>query len=178
LKIVNLDISYYLTLIHNLNYLNAYIPTYFKSVLIYPLHKKDSKHNYKNYRPIATLNSISKIFEKISSKRIINYIESNNILSNNQVGYQKTLNSQTAIIKKRDYISKNLSNGHSTLGIYLDISRVFESVNHDILIIKLEKYNFKDLVLKWIANYLTDRTQVTIVNNTKSNVCKLTLRLP
>ena len=134
---------------------------------ITPVHKKDDVTNKSNYRPISGLPSCSKFFEKVIQRQIATYIEI--FLSPFLCGYRKGYSVQHALIvlieKWRISLDKRGYGG----AILMDLSKAFDTLNHDLLIAKLHAYGFDKISLKLIKSYLTNRWQRTKVNNSYSS---------
>ena len=111
-------------------------------------------------------------------KRLINFIQKFDILYNKQFGFRKNHSTETAIIdlvaKLTDAIDKN----KFTAGIFLDLSKAFDTVNHSIIIAKLRHYGIRGIALEWFKNYLTNRKQMVKFNNTISSKEKVTCGIP
>ena len=105
-----------------------------KIALVTPVYKANEKYKFQNYRPISVLSCFSKIFEKIMYKRMIKFIEINKILTNQQYGFRKRRSSEHAIIDIVDKISQAIDEGKLTIGIFLDLPKTFDTVDHKILL--------------------------------------------
>ena len=90
-------------------------------------------------------------------KRLNNFVEKNNILSEHQYGFRKNRSTELAIIEFIDKITKAIDKGQYTIGIFLDLSKAFDTINHSILIKKLEYYGIRGVALKWFENYLENK---------------------
>jgi retron-type reverse transcriptase len=88
-------------------------------------------------------------------KRLIKYVEKNNILSDHQYGFRKNRSTELAIIELVNKITKEIDNGKYTIGIFLDLSKAFDTIDHKILISKLEYYGIRGIARLWFENYLT-----------------------
>ena len=128
---------------------------------------------YTNYRPISILSPFSKIFEKCLHFQLYNYFSKNNLFCKNQFGFKKHVSTTNAVIDIYNEILMNLNEKKITCFIFLDSAKAFDSLNHDTLLKKLEKYGIRGLPLSLIRSYLTNRKQFTIVNNTTSDMNKL-----
>ena len=142
------------------------------------MYKNEDQCLFSNYRPVAVLPCLSQILEKIMYKRFINFIQKYDILYNKQFGFWKNHSTETAIIdlvaKLTDAIEKN----KFTAGIFLDLSKAFDTVNHSIIITKLRHYGIRGIALEWFKNYLTNRNQVVKFKNTVSSKEKITCGVP
>ena len=115
-------------------------PDKFKCTKITPIHKKDDCHLVENYRPISLLPSISKLFEKVVFDQIYTYFIENNYLSPNQYGFRKMHSTEHAVMEVADRITSELDRGNTSLTIFLDLSKAFDTLNFDILLDKLQYY--------------------------------------
>ena len=115
-------------------------------------------------------------------KRAINYIEKNHILHNNQYGCNRSTrrnrSTTMAIIHLTEKIKRAIENNEFTIGIFLDLSKAFDTVNHKILLQKLESYGIRGMPYKWFQNYLTVREQIVKFNNILSRKEKIKCGVP
>ena len=108
----------------------------FPSTLVIPLHKKNEKDLLDNYRPISLLPSISKVFEIIVYNQLYSYLTTNGILFKSQYGFRKLHSTETAAIELTDTLLQNLDNGDIPIAICLDLSKAFDTLDHDVLLKK------------------------------------------
>ena len=120
---------------------------------IIPIFKSGDSNFTANYRPISILPFLSKMFEK-SSARLDSYLKLNNILYTNQFCFRKNSNTSDAIIEFRDYVYSSLDKKRSTLAVYLDFSKAFDTVNHEILMSKLQHNGIRDVMLSWFVIFV------------------------
>ena len=153
-------------------------PEYLKKARIVPIYKRGPKSDVNNYRPISLLNIFSKIFEKIMKKFLTEYIESNNILSPNQFGFQRGKSTLDALILFTKNLYSQLDQSHHVLSIFVDFCKAFDTVPHDILLKKLEFYGIRGTLNKWFKDYLSNRTQQTMVNSCLSDSKQITFGVP
>lgn len=163
LKKISQYISSPLAYIMNLSIEQGYFPDRLKLSLIKPLHKKGSKTNIDNYRPIALTPIISKIFEKVMSKRLLEFLDKYKIIVNQQYGFRQNKSTTLAIYNLIKTVMTNLNNRIPSCAIFLDLSKAFDLVDHDILIEKMEKYGIRGPAKEWFRSYLSNRKQITRV---------------
>ena len=128
---------------------------------------KKAKELCSNYRPISILNPFAKLFEKCLLDQLNNYFVSNNLISPNQYGFKKNCSTNEAVLDIYNKLLDNMDKKLVSCSIFLDL-KAYDTINHTILIKKLEKYGIRGLPLQLLASYLTDRQQYTIVNQYKS----------
>lgn len=153
-------------------------PSFLKLSKIIPLYKKGDRTKICNYRPIAILSVFSKIFEKLLAKRIKNFLESCNILSPNQHGFREQHSTITALINILDFIYKHLDQGHKILGLFIDLSKAFDLVDHDILLNNIECYGIRGLCSKLLKSYLYNRKQFVDFVGTRSKELPIDIGVP
>ena len=125
-------------------------PDIFKIAQVKPLFKGGDRKVKGNYRPISLLPLFSKLFEKIIAKRLRSYFEANDILTYHQFGFRKSYSTELAATHLYDTLLKNLDRKDITCAIFLDLAKAFDSVNHKILLQKLEKYGVRGIPLKFM----------------------------
>ncbi len=164
--------------IYNCSFLSAAVPDSLKVAKVIPIHKKGNKSQPNNYRPISLLSTFNKLLEKIVYKRLYGFLNNNNILNDYQFGFRKGHSTILAITEIVDNIRNEVDNGNSVIGIYVDLSKAFDCVNHDILLNKLKYYGVRGHALDWFSSYLSSRSQVTYVNGTPSYSAKVRMGVP
>ena len=144
---------------------------------ITPLHKKLENILKENYRPVSLLPVVSKLFERIMQKQMKTFIE--RFLSPFLCGYRKGYNTQYALLAMIEKWKKSLDQKGGYAGaILMDLSKAFDTINHELLIAKLEAYGFGNHALETIHSYLSDRWQRTKVNNSFSTWRELISGVP
>ena len=129
---------------------------------IIPIFKQDDAFtDVNNYRPIALLSNFNRIFEKIVFKRIESFIEQKNLLAPSQYGFRKTHSTQHAILDIVNAIQTNMNNRLFSYGIFIDLKKAFDNVDHEILLRKVDYYAFRGIINIWFSSYLQGRTQTT-----------------
>ena len=129
-------------------------PEVFKIAKVTPLYKGGDKQDPNSYRPISLLPCLGKLFEKIISTRLIDFFEKYELFSEHQFGFRKNYNTELAILDIYEKLLHNLDNRLSTCAIFLDLAKAFDSVNHTILIRKLNKYGIRGNALDILISYM------------------------
>ena len=153
-------------------------PDTLKIARITPIYKGGLKDIPSNYRPISILPVLSKLIEKLTYNRLIKYIDKKSILNSSQFGFRKVHSTSHAITSICEKILENVNNDQHTISIYLDLSKAFDSVNHTILLSKLEHYGVRGVALDFFRSYLNKRQQFTIVNGQASELLTVICGVP
>ena len=161
LKDAKTTIAPYLTRIVNLSYKSKIFPDNMKDAIIKPLHKKEDVNIIGNYRPISLLPVLSKIFEKSATNQLIKYLEENKLIAPNQHAYRKGHSTTTCLAEVLNHVHKLVDQKKQCAIVSLDLSKAFDSINHDLLLNKLLKLNLSTPAILWIKSYLTNRHQKT-----------------
>ena len=139
-----------------------------KIARVTPIYKSGDRAMFTNYRPISVLPSFSKLLERVVYNRILEYINKFNILCSNQYGFRKNHSTSLALIDFYDKVSSALDRREFAVGIFLDHSKAFDTVNHEILFEKLEHYGIRGIALDWVKSYFSDRFQFVDYNGHSS----------
>ena len=134
-----------------------------------PIYKKDDPHEISNYRPISILSSISKIIEKIVYNRLYEFLNKNKLLNPNQYGFRKNHSTDLALVQIYDKITNAMANTEHVIGLFLDLSKAFDTLNHEILLNKLNSYGIRGQTLSWFRDYLSNREQYVTFNGIDSS---------
>ena len=153
-------------------------PSNMKTGIIIPIYKNKDRDSIINYRPISILNSLSKILEKAASIRLINHLERNNILADSQYAYRKSRSTELAATKLVNKILNNFDENKITIAVFLDLTRAFDCVNHEILCKKMEYYGIKNSALEWFKSYLAERKQYVSLNGVHSDIKNVNIGIP
>ena len=127
---------------------------------VIPLHKKGNVNDVENFRPISLLSGISKKFERIMFNRVMKYLEVNSILSKHQHGFRRGSSTAKAL---HEFITKTLhaiDKNNLPIGVYFDLTKAFDIVNHEVLLEKLNKYGISGIANKWFHLYLQGRFEL------------------
>ena len=143
-----------------------------------PLYKKDDNKLFGNYRPISLLSSISKIFERVAFNQLYDYFSSNGLLYESQYGFRKLHSTKLAALEFTDRISQEMDAKKIPFSIFLDLSKAFDTLDHNVLLSKLNYYGIKDTALDWFKSYLTNRTQYVDCNGISSSIREIETGVP
>ena len=151
-------------------------PSSLKLAKVLPLHKNGSKDDVHNYRPISLLVVGSKIFERVVFNRIFNYLEEHSYINENQFGFRKKHNTIDAVAKLVEVRDSKFK--MELIAFLLDIKKAFDTIDHDILLHKLDRYGIRGKSLKWTESFLTDRKQCVENENAFSDWRKIECGVP
>lgn len=134
-------------------------PDQLKLAMIIPIHKSGTKTIMENYRPISLLPSFSKIFEVAYCSQVIKFLTDSQVISINQHGYMPGKSTMTAIYQFIQNITDFMEKKYLSLGIFLDLSKAYDCLDRNILLMKLEKYGIRGNALQWASSYFANRKQ-------------------
>ena len=140
-------------------------PDLMKTAIVSPVFKAGDTADISNYRPISVLPCFSKILEHVMYNRIYKYLTDQKILRLQQFGFRKDHSTERAIAQLVDQIYESFENDNYTVGIFVDLSKPFDTVDHTTLLKKLEIYGITGANLAWFRSYLTNRKQYICINN-------------
>ena len=152
-------------------------PDALKIFKVIPSYKKGDEANLSNYRPIALLPSISKVFEKAILTQLTLYLEDNKIIHLHQYGFRKSHSTKYAALHITDYIQYKMNVGKIPINVYLDFSKTFETLVHSTLLHKM-KHGIDGLAHKLIKSYLENRKQYVEFNSKCSEIKNIRNRVP
>ena len=166
-----------LTHIFNLVISTGYISKDWKSARVTPI----SKLTRELIQPIAgqfLYSVIAKLFEKAIFNQVYKYLNDNKLLSKYQSGFRPMHSTLTALIDITDNWYVNIDDGLTNAILFIDLKKAFDAIDHEILLSKLELYGFKGASLKLFRDYLSDRTQVTVINDVNSETSFINCGVP
>ena len=161
-KVLNMlknDISEQLADLFNLSFTTGTFPTLLKTAKVIPIHKKDSKSNFTNYRPISLLSNLDKILEKLMHSRLSTFLNIKDIIYPLQFGFRQNYSTSYALIHLTETIKEALDQGKYGCGIFVDLQKAIDTVDHNILQGKLKHYGIRDVAYSCFDSYLKDRKQ-------------------
>ena len=179
LRMSALVIAPSLTHIFNLSLYHSQIPSDWKVARVTPIYKGSGNKSDPNfYRPISVISSVPKLLEKEVKNQLANYLSDNSLVSPSQSAYLKYHSTQTALNHMVDHCLSNVNKGYINLVCTLDLSKGFDSLNHVILLKKLQKHGIVDHSLSWFKSYLSNRTQLVRIGNNLSKTKSLNMGVP
>ena len=178
LKKIAPKIKHVLTTIVNQSLMSGIFPTSLKIAKISPIFKKEDPHLTDNYRPISLLPVLSKIFEKVAFKQVYDYFNENDLLYKSQYGFRKKHSTELAGLEFYDKIINYLENDQLPLAVFLDLSKAFDTIDHEILLRKLSYYGISGNSLLWFKCYLTNRKQYVQFKDSLSSYSNIKTGVP
>ena len=148
----------------------GYYPQNMKIARVVPIHKEGDINDVNNYRPISILTQFNWLFERIISKRLMNFFESNKIITTKQFGFLKKHSTEHAILDLKEYLLGSLNKRKISAVLFLDLQKAFDTVSHNILLQKLKHYGVRGLPHHLLSSYLSNRQQYTSINGVKSDL--------
>ena len=172
------NINVPLTELINLSLNQGKFPVVLKTASVTPTFKKGDKLDINSYRPILLISNISKIIDKLIRKRLNSFLEQNKIFHPSQFGFRDNHSTTHALIEMTDQIKEACDRGLYACGVYLDLKKAFDTVNHKILLSKLNHYGIRGIANDWFKSFLVNRTQYTNINGSNSNPEKVMHGVP
>ena len=153
-------------------------PDILKVAKVIVLHKGGSTQEVNNYRPISLLSIFDKIIEKLMHKRLYDFLDEHDILYEHQFGFRKFYSTAYSLIEITEKIKSTIDSGNYGCGIFIDLKKAFDTVNHKILLTKLEHYGLRGNILKWFESYLSNRKQYVFYNGVSSDIASSSCGVP
>ena len=157
----------------NLSFMTGVFSSVLKTAKVVPVFKKDSKLDYSNQRPISLLSNIEKILKYLMYKRLYTFPNNNNVIYNLQFGFRQQYSTSHALINITENIRKALDDGNIGCGVYVNLQKASDIVDHQILLAKLNHYGICGVSNDWFKSYLSDRNQCLSINGYESGLVAL-----
>ena len=154
-----------LTNIFNKSFETGVFPDDMKKAKVVPIFKGGDKTNLSNYRPISMLPQFSKLLEKLYNNRLMSFLKYKDILYNGQYGFRENHSTSLALMELVEEITSNIDKRLCTTGVFIDLRKAFDTIDHSILIHKLNHYGIRGLASHWLTSYLSSRKQYVCIEN-------------
>ena len=145
LKLLKNHISLQLTNIFNLSFSTGVFSSGFKIAKVMPIHKRETKLKCSNYRPISLLSNIDKILEKLMHNKIFEFFEKYKLICPLQFGFRQHYSTSYALLNPSESIMKALDEGSFACGMFVDLEKAFDTVDHNVLLKKLDHYGVRGI---------------------------------
>ena len=178
LKAIYIYIADALFYISNLSIHLGVWPDALKKADIVPIHKSGKKDTLNNYRPISLISNIAKILEKLIYNRLYKFLMDNKIISEKQFGFLRKIGTREALYNVSQMLYSNLKKSQPVIASFLDLAKAFDTVNHNILMLKLYQMGIRGKAYELIASYLSNRKQAVKINGHKSEYIEMSMGVP
>ena len=171
-------LSHPISLLINKSLSTGIVPNSMKLAKVIPIYKSKYSKLFSNYRPISLLPTLSKLLENVVHRRVYQFLKNKKILYSSQYGFRpghSTINATTEFLWNT---LQSIENNHKTLSVFLDLSKAFDTIDHSILLQKLEHYGIRGLALDWFRSYISDRKQFVSYNNKDSDIMNMNCGVP
>ena len=167
-----------LTYLVNLSLRSGRVPSLWKVARVTPIHKSGDLTKPENYRPISILPIFSKILERAIHTQLSSYLENNYLLCNQQFGYRSKKSTKLASTLLCDNIRKSIDMGELVGAVFIDLTKAFDTVGHDVLLSKLHEYGIGGIEHEWMKSYLFNRQQFVFQDGVSSPLQPLLSGVP
>ena len=158
--------------------MNDVFPSVLKTAKVVPVFKKDSKLDYSNYRPISLPSNIEKILEKLMYKRLYTFFINNDVIYNLQFGFRQQYSTSHVLINITENIRKALDDGNIGWGVFADLQKAFDTVDHQMLLAKLNHYGIRGVPNDRFKSYQSNRSQYVSINGYESGLTAINCGVP
>ena len=172
------EISNQLADLFNLSFNTGVFPSVLKTAKVIPIFKKDSKLDYSNYRPISLLSNIENILEKLMYRRLYTFLNNKNIIYDLQFGFRQQYSTSYTLINITENIRKTCDDGNVGCGVFGDLQKAFDTVDHQILLAKLNHYGIRGVSNDWFKSYLSNHSQNVSINGYESSLAVINCGVP
>ena len=164
--------------IFNMSVQKGVFPSKLKEAKVIPVYKSDDETEPGSYRPISLLSVFNRLLEKLMYHRLKSFLDMNNVLFKAQYGFREKHSTQHAILDTVNIIQNNMDSKLFTCGIFIDLKKAFDTVDHGILLQKLDHYGIRGIINDWFSSYLLARSQVTEVDTFLSSKSQISCGVP
>ena len=178
LKMVAPAVSSSLTTLFNNSLKSGQFPTEWKQANVTPVPKSGDSHLISNYRPISVIPVIAKVFETLIHRQMYEYLQTHKLLNPAQSGFRPNYSTQDVLLRSVDDWKKALDRGEVVGSLFIDLSKAFDSIDHPLLLSKLEAYGVQDIELQWFTDYLEGRRQKVTLEGESSDWSDVTRGVP
>ena len=178
IKCVIQDVLTPVTSICNLSLITGIFPDDMKCAKVIPLFKSGCNRSFTNYRPISLLPQLSKVLEKVYCKRMVNFLNKHKVFSESQFGFRNGRSTADALASLVENITDAFDKKMYTIGVFVDLRKAFDTVNHEILLEKVDHYGIRGVAQTWLRSYLLNRKQCVYHENTLSDVKNIQCGVP
>ena len=172
------EISKQLSDLCKLSFITGIFPSVLKIPKVVPVFKKDSKSDYSNYHPISLLSNIEKILKKLMYKRLHTFLDNKNIIYDLQFGFRQQYYTSHVLINKTENIRKALDDANIDCGVFVDLQKAFDTVDHQILLAKVNHYGICGVSNDWFKSYLSNCHQYESTNGYESGLAAINCGVP
>jgi len=162
----------------NMSINTGVFPECLKEARVVPIYKSGERCNTNNYRPISILPVLSKVFEKVMFNRIQSFVKTNKLLNDHQFGFRENSSTSDAVSQFLDSVFESFSRSISLLAVFIDFSKAFDTVNHQVLCTKLHHMGFRGVALKWFQSYLSNRKHFVDIGGVFSQMSDVRMGVP
>ena len=177
-KYLSAELSTLISAIFNQSLSLGIFPDCLKVARVIPVYKGGNKLLVNNYRPISTLPLLSKILEKLMCSRLKSFLNSFKILTDHQFGFRTGTSTSDAVLQFTDFCYDSLNRKQVLAAVFLDFAKAFDTVQHDVLLQKLNHIGVRGVVNSWFASYLHNRSQHVSLANYNSSCLKIKTGVP
>ena len=150
--------------------MSGIFPNVFKITKVVPIFKVESRILCSNYRPISLLSNLGKIIENLMHKRLNVFLENKKIYYNFQFGFRSNFSSNNALLSNVGSIQSHLDKNKFCARVFVDLKKAFDTVDHHILVQRLEHYGIRGVANEWFSSYVKNRAQFASIGNAKDKV--------
>ena len=162
-----------MSVLFNLSFSSGIFPDKLKIAKILPVFKKGSKLECSNYRPISLLSNLNNVIEKLMRKRLMEFLNEQKIIYCKQYGFRKGFSTAHAKINLIDNIESAIDNKQIVCGIFIGLQKAFDTVDHNILLQKVQHYGIRVIAHQWFKSYIGNRKQFVSVSDAESELASV-----